>query len=99
MGRALSRRRYAERTHASALLEQWLARLPRGRALDVACGAGRNALRLAAAGFTVDALDISAAALERAATAAVDAGLTIHWIRAISSATSSLRCRSGPSTD
>ncbi len=73
---------YAERTHPSAFIEEWLPRLARGRALDVACGAGRNALRLAAAGFTVDAADISAVALERAATAAVDAGLTIRWIHA-----------------
>jgi rhodanese-related sulfurtransferase len=35
----------------------------RGRALDVACGRGRHALLLAAAGFAVDALDRDEAAL------------------------------------
>ena len=33
---------FAERTHPSALLEDWIDRLPLGRALDLACGAGRN---------------------------------------------------------
>ncbi|MGB3443449.1 MAG: class I SAM-dependent methyltransferase [Actinophytocola sp.] len=34
-----------------------------GRALDLGCGPGRNALHLAAAGFTVDAVDLSSAAV------------------------------------
>lgn len=41
-------------------------RLSRGpRALDLACGAGRNAVFLAAQGFEVDALDIAELALAR----------------------------------
>jgi rhodanese-related sulfurtransferase len=36
-----------------------------GRALDVACGAGRHALLLAAAGFDVTAIDRDAAAIDR----------------------------------
>jgi SAM-dependent methyltransferase len=71
---------YAARTHPSELLEQWLAKLPRGRALDLACGAGRNALHLAAAGYQVDAMDISAVALERGAARAADLGVTVNWI-------------------
>jgi len=39
---------YAARTHPSPLLAAWIDRLPRGRALDVACGLGRNAIHLAA---------------------------------------------------
>lgn len=35
-----------------------------GRALDLGCGPGRNAAHLAAAGFTVDAVDLSPAAIE-----------------------------------
>lgn len=35
-----------------------------GRVLDIGCGAGRNALHLAAAGFTVDAVDLSSAAID-----------------------------------
>ncbi len=56
---------YQARTHPTELLAEWLPRLPRGRALDVACGAGRNALYLAAAGYQVDAIDISRVALDR----------------------------------
>ncbi|HZF28748.1 MAG TPA: methyltransferase domain-containing protein [Gammaproteobacteria bacterium] len=53
--------------------------IPGRRALDVACGAGRNALYLAAAGFAVDALDISAVALDRGRRAAVERGLLVDW--------------------
>lgn len=70
---------YAGRLHASALLVDWLPRLPRGRALDVACGRGRNALYLAAAGYEVDAVDISPVALALAAGAAHASGLRIRW--------------------
>ena len=70
---------YARRTHPTALLSAWLDRLPRGRALDVACGAGRNALFLAARGHAVDAIDVSAAGLERGRAAAERLGLEIGW--------------------
>lgn len=73
---------YAERAHPTALLAAWLPFFPRGRALDVACGAGRNALFLAAAGFRVDALDISTVALDRGRRAAIERGLEIDWRRA-----------------
>jgi SAM-dependent methyltransferase len=71
---------YESRTHPTALLAQWLPRLARGRALDVACGAGRNALYLAAAGFSVTAVDISRVALERGRRAAEERELAIDWI-------------------
>jgi 2-polyprenyl-3-methyl-5-hydroxy-6-metoxy-1,4-benzoquinol methylase len=44
--------------HESLLVEQ-----PKGFALDLACGNGRNAFYLAKLGFTVDAVDISDVAL------------------------------------
>jgi SAM-dependent methyltransferase len=71
---------YENRTHPTALLREWLPRLPRGRALDIACGAGRNALFLAANGFAVTALDISSVALERGRRAAEERGLDIEWL-------------------
>jgi SAM-dependent methyltransferase len=71
---------YAGRTEPSALLAQWIDRIPPGRALDVACGAGRNALFLAARGFEVDAVDISAVALDRGRALARAAGLQVNWI-------------------
>ena len=70
---------YAERAHPTALLADWLDRLPRGRALDIACGAGRNALFLAAAGYTVDAVDISSAGLERGRETAAERGVDPTW--------------------
>ncbi len=45
------------------LLTEYAALAPARRALDVACGMGRNARYLAAHGFTVDALDISSTAI------------------------------------
>ena len=73
---------YEGRTHPTALLAEWLPQLARGRALDVACGAGRNALYLAAHGFAVTALDISAVALERGRRAAAERALNVEWLRA-----------------
>lgn len=69
---------YADREHPTALLAELEPSLPRGRALDVACGAGRNALFLAATGRDVDAVDISTVGLERAAHAAAARGLTLN---------------------
>jgi len=71
---------YKARTHPTELLVEWLERLPRGRALDVASGAGRNALFLAEAGYRVDAIDVSAVALERAERTARERGLSVEWI-------------------
>ena len=77
---------YMARDYASPFLETWLDRLPEGvftgRALDIACGAGRNALRLAQTDLAVDAIDISQAALDRAAETAKQRGLTVNWIQA-----------------
>ena len=70
---------YRSRAHPSAFVAQCADYLPpTGRALDIACGAGRNALYLAEKGLAVDAVDISAIALERARAAA--ANLPIAWL-------------------
>ena len=71
---------YAERTHPSELLLDWINSIPSGRALDVACGAGRNALFLAERGFEVDAVDISCVALRQLAQAAGQRRLEINCI-------------------
>ena len=73
---------YAGRLNPSALLAAWIDRLPRGRALDVACGLGRNAIHLAAHGYRVDAMDISGVALARARERAGAAGVEVNWIEA-----------------
>ena len=71
---------YAARIHPSPLLAAWTDRLPRGRALDVACGRGRNAIHLAAHGYAVDAMDISGVALAGARERAEAAGAAVNWI-------------------
>lgn len=71
---------YADRTHPTAWLAERLAELPRGKALDIACGAGRNALYLAAAGYQVDAIDISPVGLARGA--GLDHAAGVNWIEA-----------------
>lgn len=73
---------YAGREHPSALVAEWTPRMPPGRVLDVACGAGRNALFLAATGRRVDAIDISPAGLERGRRAAAARGLDVRWLEA-----------------
>jgi len=76
--------RYAEDSYRKnnpvTLLEDWLPELPLGKALDVACGAGRNSIFLARAGYAVDAIDISATGLQKASENAVSQGLVINWI-------------------
>jgi SAM-dependent methyltransferase len=77
-------KRYAENSYHKnnpvTLVEEWLPKLPVGRALDVACGAGRMSLLLAQAGFQVDAIDISHEGLSQARQKAEDQGFDINWI-------------------
>ncbi len=73
---------YAERVHPTPLVVDWLDLVPEGPALDVACGAGRNALYLASLGRPVDGVDISPTALERARGAARERGLDARFIEA-----------------
>lgn len=70
---------YTPRTAPSPFLERWLPHLPVGRALDIACGTGRHALRLAEEGFDVHAVDISTVAVDRAAREGDRRGLAVEW--------------------
>jgi tellurite methyltransferase len=54
------------------------ARMPPGRALDLACGAGRNALWLAEQGWSVTAVDGSATAIAMLREEAARRGLAIE---------------------
>ncbi len=62
----------------SALLVENLSLLPRGLALDVAMGSGRNSVYLAENGFEVEGIDSSKDAISRAIEAARQAGVTIN---------------------
>ncbi|MFJ1864222.1 class I SAM-dependent methyltransferase [Streptomyces sp. NPDC088097] len=52
-----------------------------GRALDLGCGPGRNALHLAALGHEVDAVDLSPVAIEWATGRAREAGADVRFHR------------------
>jgi SAM-dependent methyltransferase len=64
----------------NSVLVDVAAALPAGRALDVGCGEGADAVWLAKRGWLVDALDVSGVALARAAAHGRDAGVDIRWI-------------------
>jgi SAM-dependent methyltransferase len=53
-----------------------------GRALDLACGAGRNAVWLAERGWTVTGADFSDVALTNARGLATDRGVDVEWVEA-----------------
>jgi len=76
---------YATRTYPSALLAEWLPRLERlethPRAIDVACGTGRNAIYLARRGWQVDAVDVSEVALDDLAETATTDSLPITCVQ------------------
>jgi SAM-dependent methyltransferase len=51
-----------------------------GRALDVGCGEGADAIWLAQHGWTVTAIDVSDVAVGRAREAAEQVGATVEWV-------------------
>ena len=53
--------------------------IPPGRALDLGCGNGRNAIYLASSGFSVEGVDYSGAAIEWAAQQANEAGVDLRF--------------------
>jgi SAM-dependent methyltransferase len=75
---------YPEDPDPSPVLRQYVEAFPDAPALDVATGTGRNALFLAAAGHTVDAIDRSRVGLQQAESAALEDELNdrVNWIQA-----------------
>jgi SAM-dependent methyltransferase len=57
-------------------------RLEPGRALDVACGEGRNAVWLASKGWRVTGVDFSHAGLAKAERLAAERGVEVTWVEA-----------------
>lgn len=70
---------YQPRVEASPLVELAIHYVTPGPALVLACGAGRNALRLAEAGFDVHAIDVSPVAVDMARSQANERGLRVAW--------------------
>jgi tellurite methyltransferase len=72
------RREFALGKEPNPLLKRHIHLLPKGRALDVATGEGRNAVFLAQKGFEVDAVDISEKGLKKARKLAREKGVRIN---------------------
>ena len=80
-------RRYAEprlvwSAEPNRFVVEECAALPPGRALDLACGEGRNALWLAGRGWDVTGVDFSGVAIAKAQAMAAGAGVTARFVRA-----------------
>lgn len=91
MSESMDREEWNRRYGGSDLL--WTARpnrflgaevagLEPGRALDVACGEGRNAVWLAEQGWRVTGVDFSDVALEKASRLAEARGVAPEWLQA-----------------
>ena len=52
-----------------------------GRALDIGCGSGRDAVHLAGQGWEVTAVDVVDKALDRARQRAVEEGVEVQWVK------------------
>lgn len=73
---------YTSSKEPNKLLVELLPILPKGRALDIACGEGRNAIFLAKNGYDVDAVDISGVAIKRGEETAKEGGVNVNFIQA-----------------
>lgn len=62
------------------LFAREVATLRPGKALDVACGEGRNGIWLAEHGWQVTAIDFSAVAIDKARKLAARRGVSVDWI-------------------
>ena len=63
---------------ANSFLRKNIHLLPRGKALDIAAGEGRNAVTMALYGYDVDAVDVSPVGLKKARMLAGEMGVRIH---------------------
>src|SRR5262245_15068889 len=79
--------KYAEKAAPEKLdPDNWLIEQTRdlkpGRALELACGLGQNAVWLTRQGWQVDAVDVSPVGLRLAADLAARNGVSVNWITA-----------------
>lgn len=69
---------YVYQKEPADFLREHVDILPKGKALDIAMGEGRNAVFLAKNGFEVEGCDISEVAISKAYKLAEENGVTIH---------------------
>jgi 2-polyprenyl-3-methyl-5-hydroxy-6-metoxy-1,4-benzoquinol methylase len=74
------REEFAFGKEPNPFLKKHIRLLPKGKALDIASGEGRNAVFLAQHGFEVDAVDISEKGLKKAQKLARDKGVKINTL-------------------
>jgi 2-polyprenyl-3-methyl-5-hydroxy-6-metoxy-1,4-benzoquinol methylase len=70
---------HMSRVEPNALLPTEVAAMRPGRALDIGCGVGADAIWLAGQGWRVTALDVSQVALDDAAARARESGVHVEW--------------------
>lgn len=63
-------------------VEEYLADMEPGSAVDVACGEGRNSVWLAERGWSVTGVDFSSVALERARRIGGERHVAVEWVEA-----------------
>jgi 2-polyprenyl-3-methyl-5-hydroxy-6-metoxy-1,4-benzoquinol methylase len=80
--RRFKEKKFALGKRANTFLRKHVGLLPRGKALDIATGEGKNAVFLAQQGFHVDAVDISEVGLSKAQNLAQELGVKIDTILA-----------------
>jgi tellurite methyltransferase len=73
-------KKFAFGKEANSFLRKHIALLPKGKALDLAAGEGRNAVFLAQHGFKVDAVDISEIGLRKTQQLAKKRMVRVHTI-------------------
>jgi SAM-dependent methyltransferase len=74
------RAEYVWRVEPNRFLPDLVAGLPTGRALDLACGEGRNAVWLARQGWAVTGVDFSAVGIAKGERLAADSDVTVEWV-------------------
>ncbi len=80
-------RRYAEReliwtAEPNRFLVAEASSLAAARAIDLACGEGRNSVWLAAQGWQVTGVDFASVGLEKARRLAASRGVSVEWVAA-----------------
>jgi len=70
------------RAEPNRFLVEEVASMKPGRALDLACGEGRNALWLAEKGWQVTGVDFSSVGLAKARRLAVERRVEVRWLKA-----------------